>query len=315
MPDLNNLPALEGLPSLDALNVPSLDLGQFYRDHEAKRLELEAQKAQLKQEMSGVKQEVQTNPLGTTPRETFDVMNSTPAGQDAIMRQNIPVDNRTFIAEGIERKALAALNVKKEDVPEVMEHEITPFNPVEFTFDHLLAREGVGDEVTDIETGKMGVTQMARLAVNAPDNMPDEEVAKAYLGKLDSNWSNRVGYKEAPPEVKSMLLDASYNMGEQVLKFKGVSDAIANQDYEAASKALLNTANVNKQTMIGLAKRRADSHNIAFPEAPIIEVEQKEDGTIIYRGLGGETLLEYNSKKGKHPKSKPGVIKLHGGDQ
>ena len=54
-------------------------------------------------------------------------------------------------------------------------------DPIDMVYNGLGAKEGVGDTVTDIPTGALGVTGVARSAVGAKEDVPDDVVAKQYL--------------------------------------------------------------------------------------------------------------------------------------
>ncbi|BBI55055.1 endolysin [Vibrio phage vB_ValC_WD615] len=208
----------------------------------------------------------------------------------------------------------AKANQKQRGIEQVEQAaETQQFDPTEVVFNHLAVLEGSGDNVTDIPTGNLGVTSVARQAVNAPDDMPDEEVAREYLALLNRQWGMRKGFNEAPPELQAMLIDASYNMGEQVLNnsyFPKLNKALMEGKYDEVSKQLLDTANVGGQSVKGLAKRRALSYNLANPDNPISEVEQLKDGTIIYRDMKGGELLSYRPDGGKHEASEAGRLPL-----
>ena len=170
----------------------------------------------------------------------------------------------------------------------------------------LTAKEGVGDEVTSVETGALGVTEAARKAVGATENTDDTKVAKDYLNVLENKWEGVEGFKDASDGVKKALLDTTYNIGEGVLKFKGVKSALKGGDEEEVVKSLLDTASVDGKAVKGLAKRRAEAYN-EVSETPITEVEQLEDGTIIYK-KDGEEFFKYKAEGGKHEKSGVGTI-------
>lgn len=208
----------------------------------------------------------------------------------------------------------AKANQKQQGINEVEQTiETEQFSPLDVVFNHLSVLEGSGDNVTDIPTGNLGVTSVARESVGAPDDMPDEEVAREYLALLNRQWGMRKGFNEAPPELQAALLDASYNMGEQVLNnsyFPNLNKALMEGKYEEVSKQLLDTANVEGQSVKGLAKRRALSYNLANPDNPISEVEQLKDGTVIYRDMEGGELFSYRPDGGKHEASEAGRLPL-----
>ncbi len=172
----------------------------------------------------------------------------------------------------------------------------------------LSRREGEGDTLTDIPTGKLGVTGSARKAVGASEDTPDTDVALGYLKLLESKWEGLSGYEEAPGRVKEALLDSSYNMGEQVLTFPEVVESLDAGDYLGVVTALLDTANVDNKSVKGLAKRRAELYN-SVSERSITEVVQFSDGTIVYMS-GHEIVYQYRPSGGKHERSKAGIINL-----
>jgi GH24 family phage-related lysozyme (muramidase) len=149
----------------------------------------------------------------------------------------------------------------------------------------------------------MGVTEAARKAVKASKDTPDHEVAAAYLELLESKFAkNMPGFEDAPEQAKAMLLDAGYNMGEQVTRFSGVKAAMERGDYREAGLNLLDTANVDGQTVRGVALRRAESFNL-LGEEQIAFVEQLPDGTIKYLDESDNVIFQYKTPKGRHPKS------------
>ena len=174
----------------------------------------------------------------------------------------------------------------------------------------LAAKEGTGDEVTDVKTGALGVTEAARKAVGATDKTDDAKVAKDYLNVLENKWEGVEGFSEASDDVKKALLDTTYNIGEGVLKFKGVKSALKGGNEEEVVKSLLDTASVDGKAVKGLAKRRAEAYN-EVSDTPITEVEQLEDGTLIYK-KGEEEFFKYKAEGGKHEKSGVGTITVDG---
>ncbi len=252
-------------------------------------------------------------------KKHFEMFNATPSGQEAIMKGKIDI-GRDYSSIGqteisslekmkqvMEQQGYAALLQQEVEAQE----EANNVTPVDRVYSDLAIKEGTGDNLTSVATGKWGVTEAARAAVGAPPEMPDEEVAKAYLEKVDSNWKNREGYDQAPDNIQAMLIDATYNLGEGVLGYKGVQKALKDGDWEMVGKNLLDTANAEGGTVKGLAKRRAEGWNIAFPGNPITKIEQKDSGEILYYGADGSTIFSYGANKGKHPGSEAGVMEIH----
>ena len=216
-----------------------------------------------------------------------------------------------FIQAGIDPNENAKNQLAKQQADQQQKLEDNNnVNPVDMVFDRLAHTEGFGDDVTNVVTGNLGVTGAARLAVGADENVPDEEVAKQYLDKLNNQWGMRNGYAEAPEPIKAMLLDATYNIGESSMNMPKLTKALAEGNYKQASLELLDTANVDGMSLKGIAKRRAESYNIANPDDPIATVEQLRDGTIKYLDGNGYVITSYRPQGGRHPKSKAGRIEL-----
>lgn len=180
---------------------------------------------------------------------------------------------------------------------------------IDLVYDELRIREGSGDTVTDIPTGDLGVTQTAREAVGASSNAPDRHVSRAYLNLLDGFWRRQPGYNEAPTKVKAALLDTTYNLGTQIFSFEGVLSALERGDYFEVGLQLLDTANVEGKSMMGLAKRRAQAFNLISDEK-IILIRQDEDGKITY-GNFERVLFSYTPRGGRHELSRTGFMLIH----
>lgn len=177
----------------------------------------------------------------------------------------------------------------------------------------LSAKEGVGDKVTSVKTGELGVTEAARKAVGADEDTPDSEVARKYLTKLEGRWKGVEGYDSAPETLKEALLDTSYNMGEQVFGMNKTLSDLKSGEYDKVAEALLYTASVGGKSVRGVAVRRAEAYN-KVAENDITEIEQKEDGTLVYKDSEGKELFSYKPKGGRHEKSKVGSIPVPTGN-
>lgn len=249
-----------------------------------------------------------------------DLLDTTPLGRvdlpqvilEEVSLPRTELKSLQYLQAGIDPTENARQEIDRRVTNEIQtDVDDVQLDPVDMVYNNLGAKEGVGDIVTDIPTGALGVTGMARSAVGAKDDVPDDVVAKQYLDLLNNQWNMRNGYTESPTEIKAMLLDASYNMGEQTMNFPELSAALQEGNYEQVALELLDTANVEGMAVKGVAKRRAQSYNLyAKPENEIHSVEQLKDGTIIYRGKGGEELYSYRAEGGRHPKSKAGRIDL-----
>lgn len=196
----------------------------------------------------------------------------------------------------------------------VVAEEQVPFSPQEF-FTKVAEREGSGDTATDVPTAHFGVTQAAADAVGEPfSETMSEEISQLigtkYVAKLEQDFASKVeGWESLPVEVKEGALDAAYNMGPQVFKFKGFMSALGKGDAEEAARQLLDTASIDGKSSKGLAKRRAELYNNMVGEGTIDRVEQMEDGTLAY-WKGDSEVFSYRPEGGKHETSSVGSITL-----
>jgi len=187
-----------------------------------------------------------------------------------------------------------------------------PFSPEEF-FTKVAEREGSGDEVTDVPTAHFGVTKAAADAVGEPFSETMSEgmsrlIGTKYSSKLERDFAAKVGkWDSLPLEVREGAVDAAYNMGPQVLNFKGFISALESGSVGEAGKQLLDTASIEGKSSRGLAKRRAQLFNEMVGEQRITKVEQQEDGTLIY-WEGDRELFSYKPKGGRHKTSGVGTI-------
>lgn len=198
---------------------------------------------------------------------------------------------------------------KKEDV-------------VDSVFSELRQKEGKGDLTGAAPTGDLGVTSEARKQVGLQEKWNkakteqerdaiDREASKKYLKYLYNKFPRH--WKKMPIELQKAFLDTSYNIGPNLFKYKNVNKGIKDNNWDFAAKNILDTANIDGQTSKGLAKRRAQAYNkIAEVSGltPIREVEQKENGTILYKDIKGNTIFTYNKKSGKHSSSEAGSLKI-----
>lgn len=170
--------------------------------------------------------------------------------------------------------------------------------------------EGNGDTTGAAPTGKRGLTTRLYSAMKKKHgNISEEEASKLYLGEAyDKFTADLAGFDQLPTEAKKGILDSAYNMDfNKMLKFKNFAKAVAAGDVDGAFKNLLDTANINGQSSKGLAKRRAESYNIASPGSPITSVEQDANGEIRYM-KGNNVFFSYTPRKGKHKSSAAGTI-------
>lgn len=183
---------------------------------------------------------------------------------------------------------------------------------VDKVFSGYTLKEGSGDNVTNIRTGNLGVTDSARKAMNMTDmdEYSDEEVSHAYTTKLYKDWQKKAGFNDAPANVQEALLDTAYNVGPRVMRYKGLNKALAAGDYEGVGRNLLDTASVEGKASRGLARRRAESYNAIVPDKQITHIDQKEDGTLRYLDSEGNEVFSYRPKGGRHKTSAVGILEV-----
>lgn len=198
--------------------------------------------------------------------------------------------------------------------PEALLTPPPPPSPVDVVYSHLGLVEGDGSNITgDVPTKKLGVTAAAEKAIKGSDKMKPEEVAYAYLEKLNGKFTNTIPrYSVAPPELQAAILDAGYNLGEGVGRYPGLSAAMKAEDWPGAGLQLLDTANAKGKSLRGIAKRRAQMYNqIPGVTNPIVTVRQRKDGTLQYVGADGNKVFEYKAKRGRHPDSEVGSLNVY----
>ena len=181
-------------------------------------------------------------------------------------------------------------------------------------FDKIAEREGSGDTVTDVPTAHFGVTKAAADAVGMSfsESMSKEDskaVSMAYLGHLDSKFSDKVSnWGSLPEDVKDAALDTAYNVGPQIFSWTGFITGLESGTKENAAIQLLDSASADgKKSLKGLAKRRAEQYNEIVGSKVIDKVEQEEDGTLIYWSSETE-IFRYKPSGGRHEDSSVGSI-------
>lgn len=188
---------------------------------------------------------------------------------------------------------------------------------IDNVYNKLIEFEGVsGDNVTNIPTGEKGLTTAEYNRIKKQyGNMTESEASKVYLGEqLDILETDFAGFKNLTNAQKQGILDVAYNLrngAEKMKKFSHFKHYLREGDAPAAMKELLETAQSNGKSMLGLAKRRAESWNTAFPytarnrDMKIRDVEVLEDGTVIYYRdkATNDIIHEYKPKGGRHEKS------------
>ena len=179
----------------------------------------------------------------------------------------------------------------------------------------LVNFEGLeGDATGTKPTGNLGVTSSARKEVNATSGKQnnDFEYSAKYLELQKLKWRSVPGFKSAPNEVKSVLLDIGYNTGQGTkwpeLRYGLQLGGSVGNMYVA--KNILDTANINDKTSKGIAKRRAIQYNhIAskYNKRLITTVAQSDDGTLTYKSMN-TVIFKYT--KPRHSSSKAGSITI-----
>lgn len=247
-------------------------------------------------------------PAKATPAAKIDAGDK--AVMDAIEAAEFTPEQRRKVADVLGNSFLGKLfsGEAESSLPGVSKLGASEMGPADVVFANLRRMEGTGDNLTDVPTGDLGVTDAARRAVGG-EGKSDKEVAREYLELLQDKWDKQEGYQDAPDAVKEMLLDSTYNMGESVLRFKGLKTALANKDYQQVGKELLDTSNVDGQSVKGLARRRAEMFN-DIADNPVAEILQDEDGKITYFDVDGEVIFSYTPRKGKHPGSVAGRMRI-----
>lgn len=189
---------------------------------------------------------------------------------------------------------------------------------------NLERREGRGTNVEgDVPTGFVGVTQAALNSVGmsdrTPEDLSDEEalsVARQYAEQAyDHMHSNMQGFSNAPAIVQEEILDASYNLGfENVTNYPTLNRKLEQGDWLGAMReGLLDTATANGRSMRGLAVRRAENYNRvaeALGGNTISNVEQTDDGVIIYRDSEGREIFRFRARGGRHSDSGVGTLNV-----
>lgn len=204
----------------------------------------------------------------------------------------------------------AEKQVAAEPTPAALTGTIDRGAAVSAVFDSLIKHEGAeGDKTGAAKTGKLGVTAALRQRLKIPANVPDEKVAEQYLGMIYDKMPDYM--KEAPPVVVELLLDNAYNIGEGMLKYRGINAAAREGDWLGVARNLLDTASINGQASRGIAVRRAFHYNkvaTAMGEEPIATVEQLGDGTLRYLNKDKGVIFQYKPKNGRHKSSAIGKL-------
>ena len=200
----------------------------------------------------------------------------------------------------------------------------------------LLKHEGAsGDTMTDVPTGKLGLTDSTKKDIikqmkyrnysqanNNVDinNLEDEEYIAFHLADTDVVFTKQLpGYSRLDFKTKVNLIDTMYNLGRNGLlnpnQFKKTKEAIKAGDDEQVMFNLLDTATVEGQSARGIAKRRALNYNEVLGytsgKPRIISINQLENGTLQYLGDQDQVIFQYKPSKGRHRSSKVGKLYVY----
>ena len=265
--------------------------------------------------------------------------NSTAAsnrGREVSTDDPLPGELRTAEALELARSALYSGNVDtikraipfiteagKQELKQVMDKlthtDVKEANEViQNVHEDLLTHEGAsGDTATSVKTLSAGLTERKYREMQAihGKDITEEQARTYFLEHLYGLWSEKPGFKEAPPELKEGLLDLSYNVGAGSIKYKGLGKSLERLGKGKATPAdvmlnVLDTANIDGQSSRGVAKRRAQQYN-SVSDVNITEVEQLSDGTLVYRS-GKDEVYRYTAKKGRSHTSKVGIVAIPG---
>jgi len=197
-------------------------------------------------------------------------------------------------------------------------------NVIQGVLEHLPRREGRGTDVAgDVPTGSFGITQSALNQIGWNDRNPEElsddeamEAARIFTEQAyDHMASNMEAFINAPEEVQEEIIDASYNLGfHNVSRYPALNRKLEQGDWLGAMReGLLDTATANGQSLRGLAVRRSENYNRVaemLGEPTIQQVEQMEDGLIIYRDSEGREIFRFRPRNGRHSDSGTGTINV-----
>jgi len=183
---------------------------------------------------------------------------------------------------------------------------------VDAVYNDLALVEGEsGDTTGAADTSKRGLTRKLynKIKKETFSAITEEEASKYYLNKLNDRWEQVDGWDNASTDLKKVLLDASYNQGENIFTYKGLKKALKDKDSpDKVMKHLLDASNINKKSSKGLARRYAELYN-RVSDSKITHVEQKAKGKIVY-WKGADAFFTYTATKGKHKSSKIGKLNV-----
>ena len=181
-------------------------------------------------------------------------------------------------------------------------------------YNEFATSEGNGDTTGAAPTGKRGLTTSLYETMKQKHgaNISEEEASKLYIGEAYDGFTSQLnGFDQLDSVAQARIIDTAYNLGwENMLNYPKFSKAVAAGDAEGAMKELLDTAQTDKMSSRGIAKRRAQNYNLVNPSSKITSVRQMKDGTIRY--MKGKTMFfSFKPPKGKHKTSAVGVLKVN----
>lgn len=201
-------------------------------------------------------------------------------------------------------------------------------SPTDLVKRHLFGNEGVGDKVTNTPTGALGVTKWSRDVFTKDNpgikNPTDRQIAEHYVDYVANNFQKRLpNFDKAPGGVQYALIDAGYNLGPERMSnpraFATLNKHMEEGNWEGAVKTLLSTAaisqNGRRETVLGLAARRARSYNEAFPDSKITKLSHKPNGEIVYYKEDGKPFYRFGLGAVPHlapgkPRTKEAILNI-----
>ena len=196
---------------------------------------------------------------------------------------------------------------------------------------HLKEMEGRGDTATDTVTGLAGMTKntyndivdmlpkgsLPKWGKNTPSDVDILKASNVYINNIYRDYSSDLpGFSDLPEPAQDMVLSSAYNLGENFYKkAPKFRKAVSEGSSIGAAKELLDTAQADGMSMIGLARRRALEYNAlakSIGEPLISEIVQDDDGQISYNYISEEsgpgTIMKF--QRPRHPKSPSGSLSL-----
>ena len=256
---------------------------------------------QKRDRMNEKEAEVETYQLEDTPEITGEAIPTEPFD---------PLGNDTMqVANTYGGENTVDMNV---DTEQVLDKRSLAINEVK---SKLLENEGAsGDTTTGAPiTYKTGMTKDTKELIEKKlgRGISDDEAIELYLEEAYNKLSNMKGFDKASVELQSALVDSYYNLGD-ITNYSKLKRNLRNvgkgyTEADVVKDGLLDTANKGGKSLRGIAIRRAKLYN-KVAEDPIVNVDQRGDGTIKYLDSNNKIVFSYKAKNGMHPDSKVGII-------